>query len=230
MSERQRVIVADWKTIERQYRAGVLTITEISSEHNVPRSAIDYRANKHGWTRDLSKEVRKATRIKLVENMAGVFDGRDAANTAQSLSDARIVEEAARTQVEVVRQHQKTLGRGHALTMKLLAELEAVTDHTEALEALIVAETDNPRRQEALRRAVSLGSRITSLKDLAAASRVWIHEERKAFSIPDEPAGNQDDDMNKSADELRQEIMDDARKLGLELTELSQGIAPKKMH
>lgn len=229
MAERQRVIVADWKTIERQYRAGILTITEIAKEHNIPNSAIAYRAEKHGWTRDLSKEVRKATRNKLVENLATVFSGDDVARTAQNLTDDRIVEEAARTQVEVVRQHQKTLGRGHALTMKMLAELEAITSHQDELQELIVSSTDNPRRQQALQRAVSLASRITALKDLAAASRVWIHEERKAFSIPDEASATQDD-LNKSADELRQEIMEDARKLGMELTEMSLGIAPKKMH
>ena len=229
MAERQRVIVADWKTVERQYRAGVLTITEIAKEHHISTSSIVYRAEKHGWTRDLSKEVRKATRNKLVENLATVFSGDDAARTAQNLTDDRIVEEAARTQVEVVRQHQKTLGRGHALTMKMLAELEAITSHQDELEELIVSSTDNPRRAQALQRAISLASRITALKDLAAASRVWIHEERKAFSIPDESPANQDD-ANKTAEELRQEIMEDARKLGMELTEMSLGVMPKKMH
>jgi hypothetical protein len=219
----------DWKKIERLYRAGVLSVREIAREFNMVEGTIRYHANKKGWKRDLSHEARQAYRQKTVENLAKVFDSKELGKQLDNITDEEIIEEAAKTQIEVVRQHQRTLGQGHQLTMRLLRELEDTTAHMGELQELITSEYA-PQRREAVRRAISLPSRATTLRDLAAASRLWVTLERQAFNILDDREKSPDqrkvDEM--SAEELRAEIRDEAKKIGLDLTTLSEEEPPRE--
>lgn len=213
----------DWKKIERLYRAGLLSIREIAREVNISEGDIRYHAKKHGWKRDLTQQARQAYRTKTVQNLAKIFDSEDLKNQLNNISDEEIIEEAARTQIEVVRQHQRTLGAGHSLTMRLLQELEFTTTTVDELEKLI-RDTTAPNRRAALQRMISLPARATTLRDLAAAARLWVTLERQAFNIVDDRDKGEDqkklDEM--TAEELRAEIKDDAKKLGLDLTSLSE--------
>lgn len=227
----------DWVRIERLYRAGLLSIHEIAREvGTTTESNIRAMAKKSGWTRDLSQEVRNRTRTKMVENLATIFDTSDEAlNKLKNITDESIIEEAARTQVQVVREHQKTLGNGHSLTMRMLNELDATTTHRGELEEMIRS-TIAPRRQAAVLNAISIGNRAAVMRDLATAARLWITLERQAFNIQDDR--NKDDNAQKldamTADQLRAEIVEDAKKLGLELTRedmgKSMGVAPKSIN
>lgn len=226
----------NWKKIEDQYRAGLLSIEEIAREQGIVGGTIRYRAKKEGWTRDLTSQMRQRTRTLMVENLAKIADGKGMAEHVESVNDDRIIEQAARTQIEVVRGHQQTLGRGHHLTFRMLDELEATTAHAGELQNLITSSVA-PIRQEALRRAVSLSSRAVILRDLASAARTWVQLERQAFNIADDrgkdEAQNKIDDM--TAEELRKDILDTAKKIGLEMTDedLDKGVAQAangKMH
>lgn len=207
----------DWKRIERLYRAGLLSIWEIARECGTVEGNIRYRAKKEGWKRDLTDAMRSATRHKLVEELAKASETPGAATKLRESSDEEIIELAARTQVEVVRQHQTTLGSGHSLTLRMLSELDATTTLKDELEELIKS-TISPSRQRAVMAAVSLASRATTLRNLASSAREWITMERQAFNIAEDRGGNKEqrkmDEM--TADQLRQEIIDDAKKLGLD--------------
>jgi hypothetical protein len=74
-----------------------------------------------------------------------------------------------------------------------------------------------------------LPQRATVMRDLATAARLWVTLERQAFSIADDrEKDNKDraklDEM--TAEQLRAEIKEDAKKIGLDLTELG-GVANK---
>lgn len=230
----------DWNRIERLYRAGILSVLEIARECNVPEANIRYHAKKNNWKRDLTDQVRAATRTKMVENLANARAMRvdpDNKDISEALvkqftgaTDEQIIEQAARTQVEVVRQHQATLGSGHSLTMRMLNELDATTSHRGELEDMIKS-TIAPRRQGAVMNAISLASRATVMRDLATAARLWITLERQAFNIADdrEKDGKEQRKLDEmTAEQLRKEIQEDAKKLGLDLTsEFGNGVAPK---
>jgi hypothetical protein len=226
----------DWDRVKRLYRAGMLSIYEIGRECSVPEQNIRYHAKKNGWTRDLTDEVRRAARTKMVENIAKSMDGgKVAAEKAGKITEDEIVELAARTQVEVVRQHQRTLGAGHTLTMRMLNELDTMTTQQGELMEMIKS-VEDPKRQHALFRATSLGNRATTMRDLATAARLWVTLERQAFNISDDR--DKDDSAQRkldsmTAEQLRKEILEDARKLGLELTseELSKpkGVIPSRI-
>jgi AcrR family transcriptional regulator len=211
----------DWVKIEKLYRAGMLSLREIARECGTSGPNILYHAKKNGWTRDLTQEVRKRTRSKLVENLAQVYDATDTVKQIKLASDDEIIEQAARTQVQVVREHQRTLGTGHGLVMRMLNELDATTTHRGEMEDMIKSDIA-PRRQGALMNAVSLGNRATVLRDLAIAAKTWVTLERQAFNIADdrgEATKEQIEMSKKTADELKQEIIKDANRLGLDLVE-----------
>ena len=75
---------------------------------------------------------------------------------------------------------------------------------------------------------MGLSSRATILRELANSARVWVALERQAFNIVDDTKNDKkSDDTNKSAEELRQEILKDAHKLGIELSNLGMDDAPR---
>jgi hypothetical protein len=217
----------DWKKAERLYRQGLLSNVEIARQCNATESSIRSKAKEKGWTKDLTHDMRTKARIKMVENLAQYADPN---KVLDGMHDEQITEEAARTQVNVVREHQQTLKQGHGLTVRMLNELDATTAYMGELQQLITS-TVAPMRQEALRRAVSLGQRATIMRDLATAARLWVQMERQAFSIVDESKNPEVKDLdNKSAEELRAEIMDDAKKMGLDISDLGVAKSGDKVH
>ena len=67
MTERKSV---DWEAIEREYRAGQLTVVEIGRQHGLSHTAINKRAKRDGWTRNLANRVRKEVSARLVSQVS----------------------------------------------------------------------------------------------------------------------------------------------------------------
>lgn len=220
----------DYKKAERLYRQGLLSNAEIAMQIGAKgESTVRALAKQFGWQRDLTHEMRMKARTQMVENLATFGDPT---KRLSDMQDAEIIEEAARTQVTVIREHQKTLKQGHSLTLRMLSELDDTTAHMGELQELIRS-TIATSRQEALRRALSLGSRATIMRDLATSARMWVQLERQAFNIVDESKNPEVKDIdNKSAEELRAEILNDAQRMGLDLTKEDFGVvhSGEKIH
>lgn len=220
----------DMGKIERQYRAGMLTISEIAREAGLPESNVRYYAKTKGWKRDLTDEMRSRTRTKMVENLAKIYPGGESeiAGAIKNIEDEEIIEQASRTQVNVVREHQKTVGHCHSLTLRMLNELDTTTSLRGELEEMIKSDVA-PVRQRALMNAVSLGARSTIMRDLANAARVWVLLERQAFNIAEDRTVDKDTRKleEMTAEQLRKEILEDASKMGLDLSELGKGVATR---
>lgn len=223
----------DWKKAERLFRQGIFSYQEIATQVGAKNEAtIRMHAKSKGWKRDLTHEVRQEARNKFIESMANFGD---ADKLIEGRTDQQLIEEAARTIVQVVRDHQTTLKRGHTLTLRMLDELDATTAHMGELQKLI---TDSiaPARQEGLRRAIGLAQRAVTLKELANSARIWVALERQAFNIVDESKNPEVKDLeNKSSEDLRKEILDDAKRMGLDLSSeeldgLKNGVAAGKVH
>lgn len=167
----------DWEAIEREYRAGQLSVREIAAQRGVSHTAINKKAKAQGWTRDLAKEVRRAVSDRLVS--AEVSN----ANAQQA------VETAAARGVELVRQHRRSLGRAQAIIEKLLAELERGTDNLEQIEDAIEEETaadKDGKRRNMMLKAVSLPQRAQTAAALSLTIKNVIPLERQAFSLTDD--------------------------------------------
>ena len=175
MTKRQAV---DWEAIEREYRAGQLSVHEIARQQGVSHVAILKQAKKLGWSRDLSKRVRQSVTARLVTN--------EVTTPAQ---ETVAIETAAARGVEVVRQHRADISQARETFRDLLAELREACQRRDEIEDEVATETAserNPQRRAMMLRAVSLPSRTGVLKDLSIAGRTLIELERQAFSL-DEP-------------------------------------------
>lgn len=83
MSERK---ATDWGAIERDYRAGILSLREIAAKDgNVTEGAIRKKAKGQGWTRDLSAKIKaKADDLVRKEEVRTQVRSETAANERQA--------------------------------------------------------------------------------------------------------------------------------------------------
>lgn len=168
----------DWDAIEREYRAGQLTIREISRQHGPAESTIRKRAKKCGWSRSLSAAVKKEVREGLVREDAGP-DARE---------DAEIVREAAARGVEVVRQHRKQLARLSVIRDAMTSRLcEVIEGRAEGVEVTVKKRGGGEKRV-----VLSFLGPHESLSDallkLSRTTSQLVSLERQAFNLDAEEA------------------------------------------
>ncbi len=171
MAERRQI---DWEAIEREYRAGQLSVSEIGRQQGVSHTAINKKAKAQGWTRNLTEKVRQEVSARLVS------DGVSADNVRQT------VELAAARGVEVVRSHRQDISSARSLVRLLMGQLVEAATSRDQIEDAIHAETsddDNAQRRNQMLRAVSLSSHAGVAKDLSAALKNLIPLERQAFNL-----------------------------------------------
>lgn len=130
----------DWEAIESAYRAGSLSIRAIADKHGVSDTAIRKRATQNGWQRDLTEQVQKATRQKLVRKEVRTDGSREHVRT-----DDEIVNEAADEAAGVVIEHRSDLARWRRIANKLgdfLDDVEFTTENHASLSRSLVAGVD----------------------------------------------------------------------------------------
>lgn len=188
MADRKSI---DWEAIEREYRLGQLSVVEIARQHGISHTAIQKKAKAGEWTRSLVERVRKRVADRLVAPEVAAKDEEAA------------VEVAAATRINIVREHQASIGRGQKLALALFSELEEATENREAIDEAIEAETlrdKDTKRRSMMQRAVALPSRATTLGNLASALKTLVGLERQAFNLSDGPGGESDAPAKSLAD------------------------------
>jgi len=134
MSDGKRI---DWETVEREYRAGQLSLREIGRLCGVSEGMIRKRAKAEGWERDLAAKVKEAVRTKLVRN-DGTQDG-----TQPQRTEAEIVEGAALRGLAVVTSHRRDLEQLHGLKRVLATRLSQHL-HGEPTEGPCLGDKESP--------------------------------------------------------------------------------------
>jgi hypothetical protein len=130
----------DWEAIESAYRAGSLSIRAIADKHGVSDTAIRKRATQNGWQRDLTEQVQKATRQKLVRKEVRTDGSREHVRT-----DEEIVNEAADEAAGVVIEHRTDLARWRRIANKLgdfLDDVDFTEENHASLSRSLVAGVD----------------------------------------------------------------------------------------
>lgn len=59
----------DWEKIESEYRTGVDTVRRIAEKNGVSHTAVNKRADKHGWTRDAVNRSRNRVTLLPADEM-----------------------------------------------------------------------------------------------------------------------------------------------------------------
>lgn len=174
---------ADWEAIERDYRTGMYSLSELGRLHGVTKGRISQVAKKNAWVQDLSGKIKAKAAQKV--NDAAV---NAELNTQRKISDAEKVEVGATVMARVLIEHKSNIGRSRNLTIKLLDELEHQTDNMDLLRQLgeIMFSPDEKgkdRLNEIYHTIISLPERTKTMKALGETLKVLIGLEREAFGI-----------------------------------------------
>jgi len=184
----------DWEKIEADYRAGVKTLRQIAEEHGISHVAINKRAKKNGWSRDLSGKIAARVEDLVTKEVVTKSVTSEARVTEREIIDAN-----AQAIVSVRLSHWKDIQRSRRITMGLLEELEQQTgaDNVALLEQMgELMRREDDRGQDRLndlyQKIISLPGRAKTMKDLGESLRVLVTLERQAFGLDDKDSKPQD--------------------------------------
>ncbi|MDD2978137.1 hypothetical protein [Aquabacterium sp.] len=184
----------DWEKIEADYRAGIKTLRQIAGEHGVSHVAINKRAKRDGWSRDLSAKIA-AKADELVTKGAVT----SAVTTESRISEREIIDANAQAIVSVRLSHRRDIQRSRRIAMALLEELEQQAGGEqvamlEQLGELLRSEDDKgqDKLNDLYRKIISLPGRAKTMKDLGESLRVLVTLERQAFGLDDKDSKPQD--------------------------------------
>lgn len=167
----------DWEAIEREFRAGQISVREIGRTYGVSDMAIRKRAKAENWERgDLAEKVSQRVRNELVRGEVR------SPNAREPINDAVAVEVAAARAVEVIRQHQKRLSTLNDLSDRLARRADALIESVTTLE--------------------DLGDAAQAVESLGRTTGRLIPLERQVFNL-DAP---EDKTVNDRADDARAEM------------------------
>lgn len=195
----------DWERIEYDYRAGLLSVREIASQHGITHTAINKRAKKDGWERDLKAKI-KAKADALVSKR----EVSKEVSSKQAETEREIIESNAEAIANVRMAHRGDISRSRRLTNKLLEELELLTDNRELYEELgeLLRDPDDngmDKLNDLYQKVVSLPTRTKTMKELAETLKTLVSLERQAYDLDSKLGGSDADELSKLMDELSQE-------------------------
>ena len=185
MSEKPENTAPDWERIELDYRAGIKTLRQIAAEHGISHGAINKRAKRDGWERDLSAKIHAK---------ADALVSKAAVSTPVSMetkvAERQVIEANAQGIAEVLLGQRRDIQRAKTIAMRLLDELElqAGRENVELLEALgdLLRDEDEHGRDklnDLYQRIISLPERAKTMKALADSLRVCVDMQRQAFGL-----------------------------------------------
>jgi hypothetical protein len=199
----QEKAAPDWERIEADYRAGLLSVREIAASQGITHGAINKRAKRDGWTRDLSAKIKAKAEALVSKREVSSEVSTDTA------SERVIIEANAEVIARVRLNHRTDIACARKLAMSLLAELEVQTENIDLFEELgeLLRSDDDKgqdKRNEVYKRVISGAARVDSMKKLADTLKVLIGLEREAYGIGENqtPSTNNADLLRAIADML----------------------------
>lgn len=147
----------DWESIEREYRAGQMTLTEIGDIYGVSKGRISQVAKKKGWTQDLGARIQSRAAAKLNDELVNAELNAE----SKAASDDERVAIGAEALAKVVLGQRKSVKELRERVAKYNSELDACGD--------------------------DLGERVKILKALAETEKVLIALERQSYGMKDQP-------------------------------------------
>ena len=173
--------------IEVDYRAGIKTLRQIAEENGISHQAIDKRAKKEDWMRDLTAKIQAKADAAVAR--AAVAKSVDKEKVA---TEREVVEANAELQYQIRISHRKDIQRVKALLMSLLEEAESQSYDRQLYKQLgeLLASPDEDgnvdKLNEIYKKAMSLPQRVTVVKQVTETLATLIKLEREAFGIDKE--------------------------------------------
>lgn len=194
----------DWEAIESAYRAGVLSIREIASQHGITHGAINKRAKRDSWSRDISAKIRSKA-----DSLVSKKEVSSQVSTERAFNERILIEANAEVIANVRMEHRGDIRKARNIVNNLFDELEAECNDIEALRKLgeILREPNQNNRDklnDIYNAIISMPERVKSVKALSEALKNLISLERQAYNIDDTPKDNSVSQISDLMDKLSQ--------------------------
>lgn len=177
----------NWESIERDFRAGQLSIRHLAAKHDVPESTVRSKAKALGWQRDLTEDVRAATRAKL---------SRSSRTDVTHADDVRIVQAASDDAASIVEAHRKAIGQWRMIAERLAQHL-----------ATMEISNDNHDRYSR-----SLNAGIDALMKTIKGERQAYQLDEEQPADPEHPYAHlSDEELHVRIEELTRRLREDGR-------------------
>lgn len=191
----------DWERIELDYRAGIKTLRQIAEEHGISHVAVNKRAKRDGWTRDLAAKIQAKAEELVTKDLV-----TKTVTTEAKMAERQVIEVAAQAVADVRLAHRRDIRRARNLANALLDELERQTDPgTLAMLGELGELLRNPdektgrdRLHELYQAIISLPERSKTMKLLVESLQKLVDMERTAFGMDTKGA----DDDKKGVEAL----------------------------
>ncbi len=176
-------VAPDWERIESDYRAGVLSVREIAGSNGVSHTAINKKAKDKGWVRDLSVKIQAKA-----DSLVSSAEVSTEVSTGNAVNERVIIESNALAIANVRLAHRGDIRRFRNLAIKLLEELESMTEDNTLfteLGEMLRQESDSgvDRLNDLYKKVIDFPSRTSSLKLLSDTLKTLIGLEREAYGI-----------------------------------------------
>ncbi|WP_145556013.1 hypothetical protein [Yersinia canariae] len=194
----------DWEAIESAYRAGLMSLREIASQHNISEGAIRKRAKRDDWSRDLSAKIKERA-----EDLVRKEEVRKQVRTETTLTERVLIEASAEVIANVRMEHRGDIRRAREITSALFDELGAECADIESLRKLgeLMLDPDEngrDRLNEVYQSIIALPERVKAVKALSDAMKNLIGLERQAYDIGDDKGDNAVSKLSDLMDSLSQ--------------------------
>ena len=175
----------DWERIELDYRAGIKTLRQIADENGITHGAINKRAKRDGWERDLSEKIHAKADVLVSKAAVSSQVSKEA-----RIAEKQVVDANAQAVADVRLAHRRDIHRARKLTNSLLDELEKQTDPDTLvmlaeLGDLLRAPDENgmDKLNDLYQKVISLPERSKTMKTLAESLQKLVDMERVAFGM-----------------------------------------------
>ena len=180
---------ADWERIELDYRAGVKTLRQIAEEHGISHVAVNKRAKKDGWTRDLSAKIQAKA-----DELVTKAEVTKSVTVETRITERVVIDGAGQALADVRLAHRSDIHRARRLVNALLDELEQQTDpgtlvlmqDLGKIMAVPDEKTGRDKLNELYMAIISLPERSKTMKMLAESLQKLVDMERTAFGMDKE--------------------------------------------
>ena len=176
---------ADWERIELDYRAAIKTLRQIADENGITHGAINKRAKRDGWERDLSEKIQRKADALVSKAAVSSEVSKESRAAERAVVDAN-----AQAIADVRLAHRRDIHRARRITNALLDELEQQADaDTVALLKQLGENMRNPdengidRLNDLYHKVISLPERSKTMKTLSESLRMLVDMERTAFGM-----------------------------------------------
>lgn len=183
--EKHRAADADWLIVEKDYRAGIKTLRQIATEHGITHGAINKRAKRDGWDRDLSGKIHAKA-----ESLVSKAAVSSAVSKETLVTERQIVEANAHAVAHVDLTNRKDVLRGMDVSRQHIEELAALNDpcfrdRLEWLGEIMQAPDDSGKDKAAdlYQYIISMSGRIKMAKEVAGAVGVYVPMMRKIYKL-----------------------------------------------